>query len=302
MKVRQLIGENQIFKKLYDVVRIVNPMTKEVIDEVYFKHIEIETKDIGPAKYCYQFWGDEGVCENCSSQRAFNEKEVFMKTEFNGKDVYMVTSLPVEDEGRPYIFEAIVEITDKELLNELQGRDYFEIKRILKNRNHEIVLDSLTKAYNRRFIDERLPFEVIEAQRMGESMIIAMADIDYFKKINDTFGHDAGDQVLKEFIEVIQKNIRLNSDWVARYGGEEFVIFMKTINEEKAFEKIEGIRKSIENHVFQCEGENISVTCSFGLSVIEENDTAESWLKRADQNLYKSKNNGRNRVTVDRRD
>lgn len=299
MEVRQLIGDDHLFEKLYDLLRMVDPISKEVLDSAVFNGDATLRERVGAQKYCYQFWGDEAVCENCCSTRASRDKQVYMKTEYDGEEVYMVTSLPMEVDGRDLILEAVVGISDKELLNELTGKDYFEIKKILKARNLEMVKDPLTQAYNRRFIDERLPYEMFEATKNGTPMVLAMADIDHFKKVNDTYGHDAGDAVLKDFVALLNEQVREHGDWVARYGGEEFVVFLKGISQEKAYEKLDEIRRRIEAFDFVYEGKTIPVTCSFGMSAFKSEETAQEWLKRSDGMLYRSKASGRNQVTGD---
>ncbi len=300
MRIDDIFTNKEIIEQLYDIARIINPINKEIIDIQYFRNYGKKIPEKISQNYCYEFWGDEGACENCCSTRAYNQKQVYMKTEFNGKDVYMVTSLPYDDDGEIFILEVISEITDKDLLNEIQGKDYFQIKNILKKKNQEIVQDELTKAYNRKFINERLPFEMVDKNKFGTEMLLAMADIDFFKKVNDTYGHDMGDFVLVEFVKLINGNIRQNIDWISRYGGEEFLIFMKNISKDQAYQKLDSIRKKIENHVFEFNGQSLSITCSFGLSQLKAGEVMESWIKRADENMYFSKNNGRNQISVDK--
>jgi diguanylate cyclase (GGDEF)-like protein len=300
MKVSDLIKENAIIPQLYDLVRIINPVTKEILDTQLYGDFEERSLQLSEMKYCYEFWGDEGVCENCCSVRAVHEREIQMKTEFDGKDVFMVTSLPMAVDGNNHVFEAVVRITDKDILDEIRGKDYFEIKKILKRKNLEMVKDELTGTYNRKFINERLPFEIINAKNSGMPLAIAMADIDHFKNVNDTYGHDAGDEVLRQFSEILRSSIRENIDWIARYGGDEFIIFMKSIDEQQAVEKLEDIRKKVQTHVTEVNGHRIEITASFGLSMLNAGDSQEEWIKRADLNLYFSKENGRNMVSVNK--
>lgn len=297
MKVDTVLEENRLLEELYDIIRIVDPVTKIVYDTKFINGYDKKLKGLDDMKYCFDFWGDNKPCENCISSRVMNEKKVYMKTEYNGKDVYIVTSIYVVYSEKKYILEVISEITKKELLNELKGKDYFEIKKALMEKNLEIVTDELTGSYNRRFINERLPFEMIFYDTYKENIVIAMADIDFFKNVNDTYGHDAGDFILKELVRIINENIRLEADWVARYGGEEFIIFLKNIPNEKAFGKLNEIREIIENNDFVYEDKTIKITTSFGMKEYDEEIEMTDWIKKTDKNLYKSKNSGRNKVT-----
>ena len=297
MKIEQLIEDNKIFEELYDIIRIIDPFTKVVYDTKFMRGYEKKIIGLSDMKYCYDIWGDNTVCENCVSARAINEKKVFMKTEFNGKDVYIVTSILIEHEGKKLILEVVNEITEKGLYDELQGKDYFEIKKALKEKNLQMVTDELTGAYNRRFINERLLFEMIFYATYKENIVISMADIDFFKEVNDTYGHDAGDYILKEVVNIIKDNIRIETDWIARYGGEEFIIFHKNISNEKAFEKLNDIREIIEANDFVYDGKTIKITVSFGMKDYGGEKEITEWIKKADKNLYISKNSGRNKVT-----
>jgi len=121
-----------------------------------------------------------------------------------------------------------------------------------------------------------------------------MLDIDRFKEINDAFGHQAGDTVLSELTDLVKENIR-NNDFFARFGGEEFMIIVQTPKLKKAVELAEKLRSTIEMHDFTLK---INVTCSFGVTSNEQDDTNGSIIYRADTALYKAKENGRNRVEV----
>ncbi len=146
--------------------------------------------------------------------------------------------------------------------------------------------DPLTNANNRRSF-----FEDIKNLPL-ETHTLVMADIDFFKQINDTYGHDMGDYVLQEFVKLIRENIR-KEDRIYRWGGEEFVILFKNMNAYQANKKIEKIRQIIENHDFN----GIKMTASFGIKEITGKPTNED-LKIMDNALYISKEKGRNRITV----
>jgi two-component system cell cycle response regulator len=124
--------------------------------------------------------------------------------------------------------------------------------------------------------------------------------VDHFKQVNDTYGHDAGDAVLKQLAEIIIKTVR-SADLAARFGGEEFVVLMPETDKKQSKDAAERLRKIIENHDFKLpNGETIKKTASFGVSFLDElGDSGQALLKRADEALYKAKNGGRNRVVGD---
>ena len=156
------------------------------------------------------------------------------------------------------------------------------------------VTDPLTTLINRRKFNELLGYEIERNQRYRADLSLIMCDIDHFKQINDSFGHDVGDSALKIFSEAIKKNIR-EVDIFARWGGEEFMILMPNAKITDANTKAEKLRKVIEDI-------NITMvdtfTASFGVTNFSDNDTMESFIKRADEALYQAKDKGRNAVAA----
>lgn len=162
------------------------------------------------------------------------------------------------------------------------------------------VTDALTGAYNRRYLTEQLPGELDRCRRYRHPASVVMGDIDHFKKINDTYGHAAGDEVLKQFVQITQRAIRANVDWIARYGGEEFVVVMPETAHTGALQAAEKIRATIAASRFETSAGALSATASFGVAtfVLEEPELkAEALIAQADARLYDSKHAGRNRVT-----
>lgn len=158
--------------------------------------------------------------------------------------------------------------------------------------------DSLTGIYNRRYINEKLPVEIISASLSEQSLSIIMVDIDFFKKVNDVYGHLTGDCTLKSLADILLGCIKRESDWVSRYGGEEFLVCLPGAGLEKALEIAEHIRKTVENSVILCGEHTIKITASFGVCSIKPSPGAsvENLIDCADKKLYEAKNNGRNRV------
>jgi len=161
---------------------------------------------------------------------------------------------------------------------------------------HDLVVhDALTKIYNRHGVNEVLNQKLEEFNRDKKDLSIIFFDIDFFKNVNDTYGHDMGDYVLENIAKLVSKEIR-SSDIFARWGGEEFIIFLPNTKIENAKNIAEKLRKIIEEHAFSSIKK---VTCSFGVTQLREEDTKASFLKRVDVLLYKAKNSGRNCVVSD---
>ncbi len=178
------------------------------------------------------------------------------------------------------------------------NENHSEIYEMIDSMNTLALKDTLTGIYNRRYINEKLPVDIISASLSEQSLSIIMADIDFFKKVNDTYGHLIGDFALKNFAETLSGCIQRESDWVSRYGGEEFIICLPGAGIEKALEIAERIRRTVENKEIRCGEHTIRITASLGVcSVVPTPSTnVKNLIECVDGKLYLAKNNGRNRV------
>jgi diguanylate cyclase (GGDEF)-like protein len=155
--------------------------------------------------------------------------------------------------------------------------------------------DPLTKLFNRGTLDAELKKLDEVFERYDDNFAVAFIDLDFFKKINDTFGHAAGDMVLQEVSKILKENSR-KVDLVARYGGEEIVIVLPKKDIKQAVSFAEKIRGKIQNHPFTFNGTDISVTASIGVASRRKNSSLKETLASADKSVYDAKENGRNQV------
>ncbi len=162
------------------------------------------------------------------------------------------------------------------------------------------VTDGLTGLYNRHFLNNHLDNMVRQSVKNGKKLAIMIMDMDHFKSVNDTYGHDVGDKVLKQLAAMILR-ISRTTDLAARYGGEEFVVLMPETDEQSAINAANRMRETVEKTPFIIgdNGETLNRTLSIGVATSHpDGDSAESMLKRADEALYSAKRNGRNQVKV----
>jgi diguanylate cyclase (GGDEF)-like protein len=160
--------------------------------------------------------------------------------------------------------------------------------------------DDLTGLYNRRYFNQAFSYEWKRAIRKNTSVVILICDVDYFKKVNDQYGHIAGDEYLKMTTSFLQQVFRRDTDIVARYGGEEFVILMPEETIEAARNQAEKVRQLVEFNPLEFGGHSILTTISIGLAnmVPEPDLEKELLLSKADKALYMAKTKGRNRVCI----
>ncbi len=184
------------------------------------------------------------------------------------------------------------------------GLRILELERSLKEANEKIkrlsITDPLTGCYNRSYLNEHLPREIKRTIRYEYPLSISMADIDHFKKVNDTYGHQAGDEVLKAFSNIIKSLTRNGVDWIARYGGEEFIIVFPETEIEGVKAAVERIREKIESTPIKTRRYIINITSSFGIACFDpkrrKDISPDKFINEADKMLYEAKKEGRNRI------
>jgi len=165
----------------------------------------------------------------------------------------------------------------------------------LEEQRQKALIDPLTRLPNRAAWGERLEQEMAEWQQHKNSLLVCMLDLDHFKRINDGFGHLAGDRVLKIIATVLKKRLR-SSDFIARFGGEEFVLLLPATAVGVGLTLLDELRAAVELCPFHFKGEPVTVTVSMGVTAFRAGERSDVALKRADQALYRAKENGRNRI------
>ena len=172
-----------------------------------------------------------------------------------------------------------------------------ESKSLMELLKEQSYIDQLTGLYNRRFLEEIADKVVAQVKRRGTTMGILMIDIDYFKQVNDRFGHDVGDMVLKEVAKTVRNTVR-ESDYVIRFGGEEILVLLMDVEEGKSIDVAEKIRKAVEEKAIDIGNQTIKKTVSIGVAEFPHDCGGKVWqcIKFADVALYRAKEEGRNRV------
>lgn len=197
---------------------------------------------------------------------------------------------------------------EAELLARLAaGRRIVQLEQSLRDANAQIqrlsITDPLVNTYNRRYLNEQLVREVEQARRAPHALSAILADLDHFKSINDRYGHQVGDEVLRRFVALARGAIREDVDWVARYGGEEFVVVLPDMDRAAAVAVAQNIRALCAQGTLATGAGELTFTASFGVAALDDGAgsnaaAAETLLRQADAALYCSKREGRNRVSV----
>ena len=294
----------KIIESQYELNYVI-PIIGEMIDKFFTNYL------------LYIFLYDENVGTNvlawpmaCKDSKIIEIVENFNSTALT--EDKKLLALPLKSENKEVgvlVAKSTDEkITEKDIdyLTQLSSQIATTINRanvyaeILKH----ATLDALTGFYNRNQLEERIKQEVANAKRQKAPLCGIMTDIDYFKHVNDTYGHAVGDLVLKDIAKIIRGQLR-EYDIAGRYGGEEFSILLPFTKIDEAKKVAERLRASIENKIVdiskinpESDVKTIKVTISLGIYEMKENDNDEDLLKKADKALYQAKNTGRNKVVV----
>ncbi len=290
-EINEILDKINILNNAYENIRIVDPVRKMIIP--VREHAAAE-----PIIHCFDFWKKGESCDDCISMQAYSEKKAFVKLEYILDEVYLVTAIPIELSNRRVALELIKNVTGSIGMNPGEDDPRSEACAMISNLSGIARIDPLTGIYNRRYLNEKLPLDLINANLTNYNISVIMVDIDFFKRVNDTYGHLTGDCTLKAVAELLQHSLKRENDWVARYGGEEFLICLPGAPLSFANELAEALRKKLEDTTIECSNYRVNITASFGVASITPKPgfTAEELIGQADKKLYEAKRNGRNRV------
>lgn len=279
----------KFFHKMYDTVRLVDPIHKNVME-----YRDNGTKET--CETCHDYWGNGRICDNCISVRAHREQRSFIKLEHSPSSVMLVTALPIDSAERPVVLELLKNATDTMMIGTGEYNKGELLYNAVQDINNMVIRDELTSLYNRRFLDDRLPVDIINATISQKPLSLIFIDVDNMKTVNDTFGHAAGDELLKHAANTIQKCIRNDTDWTARYGGDEFVICLNNTGSEEVFRISKRIYHDFNETRFSVQGRDIKIVISQGVVTMPPSGmTAEELIKSADKKMYEMKNHHKKR-------
>ena len=224
------IAEKEGFAgKLYDEIRLVDPVSKTVLAHV--KNGTGESMVCGDT--CYAFFNRTAPCENCTSMLAIQRNEQIVKIDCVIPDVYIATAEPFEHEGRRYAVETLKNITDSGMLG-FQGDVVVAMNKLLERRNSLLLRDTLTKIYRENFIDIRLPQNMYQVRAKERTLCLILISIKNLKEINESYGFEAGDELLQQLATALKKSVKKPEDWVARFAGSEMLAALFDLDEAKA--------------------------------------------------------------------
>lgn len=273
------LNDYDLMKKAFNHFRLIDFQHKKIVSEHSTNSHGLDFSEID----CSDFLDTYKKCieSDCTSYK--------IKQLNNCLCLFVL--LPVKIKECKYILECSANIKE-----EAESHSFCNT---LENTYKLSITDELTGVYNRRYINLTLPDNINSCARNNLPLSVIFTDLDFFKNVNDSYGHSAGDYLLSQFAIELKQSIRQSTDWVARYGGDEFLICLVGADNKKAKKIAERIRESIEKKSLIYRGKTLKTTCSFGIYTVNNFDilpTYESILNEVDKQLYKAKNCGRNQV------
>ena len=292
--------ELQLFRTLVDnssdAIEVLDPVTLRLIDVN-----ETECRDLGYSREELLSMKITDIDVAFAADQMQEIKAQILKTgEVRFESVHRRkddATFPVEvsakliELDKPYLLSIVRDITERKLAEA-------EVHKLQEQLRDLAVRDPLTGLYNRRYLDETIKRELARAARYNQPVGIVMCDLDHFKRVNDTHGHLAGDEVLRVFAELLKKHAR-SSDIVCRFGGEEFVIFLPDMPPAVAYQRAEQLRTELAAKWIRLGADVMQVTASFGVAAFPENGkTMDSLISAVDAAMYQAKETGRDRVVI----
>lgn len=291
MTLDDLLKNIKFIKRLYDVARIVDPIQNQVLHYKDYKLIPLPSK-------CYDVWERNDICDDCISRNALEKDETYAKIEYLRDKVYMILAMPIQLKEKKVILELLRDITKERILFDSVDTSKKDAYSLLRNRNINIIKDGLTNIFNNRYVNERLPYDIMNSHIKGEYLSILMIDIDNFREINKGYSHNCGNIILMEFAKVLEDKMKHMNGWVARYTADTFVAVLVNYSPKEASQWAENLRGDIEKYDFFCDDEkHIFITSSIGMYTKEKVDESmEKYIKKAKLFLGRAKEKGKNCV------
>jgi diguanylate cyclase (GGDEF)-like protein len=272
-KYLRILQLSDLLSRNLEIEQIIEVFMAEISDEVNFCGYRFRCEDVSSTIESGMIEGFNATYRLKIQNRMLGELTLFKLSSFNSREL-----CELED-----ILCALIYPIKNALMYQIALKSAYR--------------DPLTGLNNRTSMEKNLPREIDLAKRYNQSMALLVMDLDGFKEINDGFGHDVGDQVLREVAEAISHVVR-NTDLVYRYGGDEFVGGLAQTDIHGAIDVCERIRSSIEGLDLSVFGENARVRISIGITLVRQGDNFLSAFKRADKALYQAKVNGKNQIII----
>lgn len=274
---------------LFDYYRLVNPRDHSVYD-----YNRDTGKVVCMPDVCYELWHRVAPCINCTSKTCRALQVEMIKVEYLDHRILLVVSVPVEVKGLPYALELIADVTESLMVADNVGQDNIAITKMIAEFNDLAIHDSFSTLYNKNYINNEIE-SLVFAQQLhptredASAPLVIEFDIDDFKRINDTYGHSVGDDVILYIAKHIKHDVEQIGGWVGRLGGDEFIICLPEAGDARGIETCRAAFAALEAYTFQAPEGEFGITISAGVTSVRSGDTRRDLLDRMDAAMYAAK-------------
>ena len=278
----EIIKKPGFIDNLYDAIRLVNPVSKEV--RSYLKTESSMAQSASPN--CFGIWDRNTVCENCISMRSFNQKRTAVKLEYGNGKIYMVIATPFNsDVNNPSIVELFKDITDDGVVD-IEGLGPTELSKLVSRKNESIMKDAITQIYNEKHIFERLPYDLVTAAGKRTNLAVFLIRIANLEALANAGGDGLRERVIKEIARVMNHILYKSSDWASRYREADFVLVVHEMNKNKAKRTCQRIHKKISSLKLGSLLNNLEIEIKIGYHIVTgEKSTPEQIIESAEKML-----------------
>ena len=284
-----LLRKEKIFYQMFDVIRLVEPECHYICEALPGGRCRRTDKN------CFAIWSKTQSCSNCISKRAYEETRQLGKFEYVKDHYYFVIARPVILQTRRYVLEFVMDVSHQFAAN-VPEEDNFVMNLIHELENISS-LDPFSGLYNKSYLHQELSLALTQRHddpaHHNDPLYLALWDIDHFKHINDTYGHDAGDQVLLSVAHAMEKGIRKQDGFAARFGGDEFAILFHEKDRQRCEAILTAIKTAIDSQIHTLricnETSCVHVSISYGLADVHTAADPSSAIHLADLLLYEQK-------------
>ena len=291
----ELCKEIEALRRTFHTIRLVSP---ENCMAYYIKDNELTTDTL-----CYKIWNRKRCCKYCISRQVLDSQGQCAKLESIDSHIFIVIAKYISLEGKNFTMEMITELAD---ISGLAHNEHVlvEIRR-LQEENSRLIRDPLTGCYTRHYMDSYFENYMLETEQQSQELCIALMDVDNFKDINDKYGHDIGDEILKSFSQFWLKYFDYqHHSFITRYGGDEFIIVSMSEHYEEFCNRITSLSSSMRKSIVLDDGHTVPFSFTIGCASMNEvkkklgHPQREALVKLADKRMYLGKNTGRNRIVT----
>lgn len=277
-----LKGESYL-NQIFDDNRIIN-----VANHSICKYSD--GKIIPTNEMCYRNLEQGKMCANCTSHQALMEDKQVVKLQCVNDKVVLIISVPIYINEAPYVLELVKDITDSLIFHDKIHHENYELSNLIDRLNVIPLKDPFTDLYNKKYIDKQIREDMCNAHENKENYVLALIDIDEFKKVNDTYGHIYGDIVIKDIVSIIHKYTDDRDCWAARYGGDEFLLAFRNTTYENVQNCCKLINNEIKSKTFARDNQEFKVTISIGIYQYNpQTDSYKTLIDKVDSKMYENK-------------